>query len=60
MIPIRSTNVAVVLRAAQVPGTSQDHLQVFNIETKAKMKSYQMSQQVRICNFVNDFDSRTI
>lgn len=40
----------VILNAAQVPGTTtQDHLQVFNIETKTKMKSYQMNQQVRIC-----------
>ena len=35
--------------AAQVPGTTQDHLQVFNIETKAKMKSHQMKEQVWIC-----------
>ena len=35
-----------VLYAAQVPGTTQDHLQVFNIETKAKMKSHQMKEQV--------------
>lgn len=39
----------VVINAAQVPGTTQDHLQVFNIETKTKMKSYQMNQQVWIC-----------
>lgn len=38
-----------VVNAAQVPGTTQDHLQVFNIETKTKMKSYQMNQQVGIC-----------
>ncbi|PHT86702.1 hypothetical protein T459_08808 [Capsicum annuum] len=31
---------------AQVPGTSQDHLQIFNIEAKQKMKSYQMPEQV--------------
>ncbi|EFJ13237.1 hypothetical protein SELMODRAFT_157554 [Selaginella moellendorffii] len=31
---------------AQIPGTSQDHLQIFNIEMKAKMKSHQMSEQV--------------
>ena len=35
-----------VLYAAQVPGTTQDHLQVFNIETKAKMNSHQMKEQV--------------
>eukprot|EP00252_Welwitschia_mirabilis_P023463 TRINITY_DN662_c0_g1_i4.p1 TRINITY_DN662_c0_g1~~TRINITY_DN662_c0_g1_i4.p1 ORF type:complete len:1707 (+),score=385.71 TRINITY_DN662_c0_g1_i4:318-5438(+) len=31
---------------AQVPGTTQDHLQIFNIEMKAKMKSHQMPEQV--------------
>uniref|UniRef100_A0A6N2LTC0 protein-serine/threonine phosphatase n=1 Tax=Salix viminalis TaxID=40686 RepID=A0A6N2LTC0_SALVM len=31
---------------AQLPGTTQDHLQIFNIEMKAKMKSYQMPEQV--------------
>ena len=31
---------------AQLPGTTQDHLQIFNIELKAKMKSYQMPEQV--------------
>ncbi|CAM6046417.1 unnamed protein product [Sphagnum compactum] len=31
---------------AQIPGTTQDHLQIFNIELKAKMKSYQMPEQV--------------
>ena len=31
---------------AQLPGTTQDHLQIFNIEMKAKMKSHQMPEQV--------------
>ena len=31
---------------AQVPGTTQDHLQIFNIEAKQKIKSYQMPEQV--------------
>ncbi|KAK1321055.1 Clathrin heavy chain 2 [Acorus calamus] len=31
---------------AQIPGSTQDHLQIFNIEMKAKMKSYQMPEQV--------------
>ncbi|KVI07010.1 Armadillo-type fold [Cynara cardunculus var. scolymus] len=30
---------------AQLPGTTQDHLQIFNIEMKAKMKSHQMPEQ---------------
>jgi hypothetical protein len=32
--------------SAQIPGTTQDHLQIFNIELKSKMKSYQMPEQV--------------
>lgn len=31
---------------AQLPGTTQDHLQIFNIEMKAKVKSHQMPEQV--------------
>lgn len=31
---------------AQVPGTTQDHLQIFNIEAKQKIKSHQMPEQV--------------
>ena len=34
------------LYIAQVPGTTQDHLQIFNIEAKAKLKSHQMPEQV--------------
>ena len=37
--------------AAQIQGTNQDHLQIFNIEMKAKMKSYQMPEQVRTLLF---------
>lgn len=33
---------------AQLPGTTQDHLQIFNIEMKAKLKSYQMPEQVNL------------
>ncbi|KAI7755758.1 hypothetical protein M8C21_014246 [Ambrosia artemisiifolia] len=41
---------------AQLPGTTQDHLQIFNIEMKAKMKSHQMPEQVRSLSIksVND------
>lgn len=31
---------------AQLPGTTQDHLQIFNIEAKQKIKSHQMPEQV--------------
>uniref|UniRef100_A0A0E0R335 Clathrin heavy chain linker core motif domain-containing protein n=1 Tax=Oryza rufipogon TaxID=4529 RepID=A0A0E0R335_ORYRU len=30
----------------QIPGTTQDHLQIFNIEAKTKIKSHQMPEQV--------------
>lgn len=33
---------------AQVAGTTQDHLQIFNIELKAKVKSHQMPEQVTV------------
>ena len=33
--------------AAQLPGTTQEHLQIFNIELKSKMKSHQMPEQVK-------------
>ena len=33
---------------AQVQGSTQDHLQIFNIEMKAKMKSHLMPEQVGI------------
>ena len=36
------------LDEAQLPGTTQDHLQIFNIEAKAKLKSHQMPEQVNI------------
>ncbi|KHN42022.1 Clathrin heavy chain 1 [Glycine soja] len=42
---LMNPNTRILALKAQVPGSTQDHLQVFNIESKAKMKSYQMSQQ---------------
>ncbi|KAE9454428.1 hypothetical protein C3L33_13667, partial [Rhododendron williamsianum] len=39
-------------RSAQLPGTTQDHLQMFNIELKAKMESYQMPEQVVIWKWI--------
>ncbi|KHN46140.1 Clathrin heavy chain 1 [Glycine soja] len=43
---LMNPNSRILALKAQVPGTTQDHLQVFNIETKAKMKSHQMKEQV--------------
>ncbi|KAI7992761.1 Clathrin heavy chain 1 [Camellia lanceoleosa] len=49
-------NVYDILYKAQVPGTNQDHLQIFNIELKTKVKSHQMAEQVIILssNLVNN------
>lgn len=44
---------------AQIPGTAQDHLQIFNIELKAKMKSYQMPEQVHIISIIDGLFSVT-
>lgn len=38
------------LCVAQLPGTTQDHLQIFNIESKTKVKSHQMPEQVHVCD----------
>ncbi|KHN36160.1 Clathrin heavy chain 1 [Glycine soja] len=43
---LMNPNTRILALKAHVPGSTQDHLQVFNIESKAKMKSYQMGQQV--------------
>lgn len=34
---------------ALIPGTTQDHLQIFNIEMKTKVKAHQMPEQVLFC-----------
>ncbi|XP_054819083.1 clathrin heavy chain 1-like [Prosopis cineraria] len=43
---LMNPNTRILALKAQVPGTTQDHLQVFNIEMKAKIKSHQMTEQV--------------
>lgn len=45
MATIGLMNVLIRFKA-QVAGTTQDHLQIFNIELKAKVKSHQMPEQV--------------
>ncbi|KHG11889.1 Clathrin heavy chain 2 -like protein [Gossypium arboreum] len=49
-------NSRILALKAQLPGTTQDHLQIFNIEMKAKMKSHQMPEQMfeRTANLVNN------
>lgn len=41
------------LNEAQLPGTTQDHLQIFNIEAKAKLKSHQMPEQARFYHLLD-------
>lgn len=54
---IASDNELFHVFEAQLPGTTQDHLQIFNIEMKAKMKSHQMPEQVYpIHSHVTDFN----
>ncbi|XP_026661199.2 clathrin heavy chain 1-like isoform X6 [Phoenix dactylifera] len=43
---LMNPNSRILALKAQLPGTTQDHLQIFNIEAKAKIKSHQMPEQV--------------
>ncbi|KAJ0102219.1 hypothetical protein Patl1_06637 [Pistacia atlantica] len=43
---LMNPNTRILALKAQLPGTTQDHLQIFNIELKAKIKSHQMPEQV--------------
>ncbi|KAK8955806.1 Clathrin heavy chain 2 [Platanthera guangdongensis] len=43
---LMNPNSRILALKAQLPGTTQDHLQIFNIEMKAKMKSHQMPEQI--------------
>ncbi|XLR37495.1 hypothetical protein HN51_024244 [Arachis hypogaea] len=43
---LMNPNSRILALKAQLQGTTQDHLQIFNIEMKAKVKSYQMPEQV--------------
>ncbi|XP_031493982.1 clathrin heavy chain 2 [Nymphaea colorata] len=43
---LMNPNSRILALKAQIPGATQDHLQIFNIELKAKIKSYQMPEQV--------------
>ncbi|KAJ8446184.1 hypothetical protein Cgig2_015955 [Carnegiea gigantea] len=43
---LMNPNSRILALKAQLPGTTQDHLQIFNIEAKAKIKSHQMPELV--------------
>ncbi|GAB2274517.1 Clathrin heavy chain [Dionaea muscipula] len=43
---LMNPNTRILALKAQLPGTTQDHLQIFKIEAKAKLKSHQMPEQV--------------
>ncbi|CAN1259473.1 Clathrin heavy chain 1 [Linum perenne] len=44
--PVLECIFMLLVDHSQLPGTTQDHLQIFNIEMKTKMKSYQMPEQI--------------
>ncbi|KAA3478254.1 clathrin heavy chain 1-like [Gossypium australe] len=44
---LMNPNSRILALKAQLPGTTQDHLQIFNIEMKAKIKSHQMPEPVK-------------
>ena len=43
----------VIALKAAVAGTTQDHLQIFNIEMKSKMKSHQMPESVEFWRLIS-------
>ncbi|KAK9014570.1 hypothetical protein V6N11_005724 [Hibiscus sabdariffa] len=43
---LMNPNSRILALKAQLPGTTQDHLQIFNIELKARIKSHQMPEPV--------------
>ncbi|KAG6523396.1 hypothetical protein ZIOFF_013253 [Zingiber officinale] len=43
---LMNPNSRILALKAQIPATTQDHLQVFNIEAKTKIKSHQMPEPV--------------
>ncbi|PON57561.1 Clathrin, heavy chain [Parasponia andersonii] len=43
---LMNPNSRILALKALTPGTTQDHLQIFNIEAKTKIKSHQMPEQV--------------
>ncbi|KAF3778461.1 Clathrin heavy chain 2 [Nymphaea thermarum] len=45
---LMNPNSRILALKAQIPGSTQDHLQIFNIELKAKIKSHQMPEQVSL------------
>ncbi|KAH0943920.1 hypothetical protein HID58_003557 [Brassica napus] len=49
---LMNPNSRILALKAQVPGTTQDHLQIFNIEAKAKLKSHQMPEQVAFWKWI--------
>ncbi|WZY96091.1 hypothetical protein YC2023_068420 [Brassica napus] len=49
---LMNPNSRILALKAQVPGTTQDYLQMFNIEAKAKLKSHQMPDQVEFWKWI--------
>ncbi|EXB94098.1 hypothetical protein L484_007592 [Morus notabilis] len=51
-LALMNPNSRILALKAQVQGTTQDHLQIFNIESKTKIKSHQMPEQVVFCKWI--------
>ncbi|CAO2817070.1 unnamed protein product [Amaranthus hypochondriacus] len=43
---LMNPNTRILSLKAKLPGTTQDHLQIFNIESKTKVTSHQMPEQI--------------
>ncbi|CAJ2653424.1 unnamed protein product [Trifolium pratense] len=50
---LMNPNSRILALKAQLQGTTQDHLQIFNIELKTKMKSHQMPEQVAFWKWIS-------
>ncbi|CAL9051558.1 unnamed protein product [Musa banksii] len=50
---LMNPNARILALKAQIQGTMQDHLQIFNIEQKTKIKSHQMPEQVVFWKWIN-------
>ncbi|KAM7256318.1 hypothetical protein ACFE04_012059 [Oxalis oulophora] len=51
---LMNPNTRILALKAQLPGTTQDHLQIFNIELKSKVKSHQMPEQVVFWKWISN------
>ncbi|CAL9160333.1 unnamed protein product [Musa hybrid cultivar] len=50
---LMNPNAKILALKAQLQGSTQDHLQIFNIDQKTKIKSHQMPEQVVFWKWIN-------